>query len=122
MIAPVRGTIKKAKKERDKWKTISWIFIISFVAITSIYLSYWYLFQYPEEVDKNKQAAIEFNQSLINQGIQEAYDLVEILRINCEPLILNYTNENNQSIILTYWPVEGCMSQDQINCILEDAP
>jgi len=121
ITAPVRGRIIKPK--RDKGKIISGIIIISFVILVSGYLTYWKFMQYPGILEEKEQVAIELNETLINQGRligqQEFYDRVESLRINCESLVLNYTNQDNQSILLTYWPVEYCMSEDQVNCVLD---
>ena len=118
ITAPVRG--RELKKKKITWRTLSWITIASLVVIFSIYFTYWNIKIAPNILEEKEQKAFDLNQTLILQGIQETFDLITELRINCQPLTINYTNQNNESILLSYIPVEGCMSQDQINCFLEN--
>ena len=116
MIAPVRGL----KKKRDKKRIASAILIISFVVITSAYLTYWYFYQYPGILEQNAQDAIRLNESLINQGRMGAINSILNSSLNCVPTIISFSNnstgQNNSVTLLPF----NCFSEDLQNYIIEN--
>lgn len=94
IIAPVRGIVKK---KRDKVRIITTVFVISFVIVTSIYLSYWYFVQWPQVQEAEIEQSLEINGSLLRAGADYGYNsaVAQIFEeaIKCEPVPITVDNQ-----------------------------
>jgi len=95
LVAPVRGI--EVKEKRNKGKLVSWIFVISFVVLTSGYTVYWYFYQYPGILEENEQEAIRLNNTLLAMGAQFGYEqaVAQVFEeaIKCEPVPVKLNNQ-----------------------------
>ncbi len=110
IISPVRG--KEPKKKRDKVRIVLTVFIISFVIVTSIYLSYWYFIQLPQVQEEQIKQSLVINNSLLRIGADYGYSsaIQQVFEesIKCEPVPITF---NNHTINLV-----------AIECLQQDAP
>lgn len=107
MIAPVRGT---AKKKRDKMRIAATIFVITFVIVTSVYLSYYYFAKYPNILEEKEQTSLEINESIFIVGADYGYNsaVAQIFEesIKCEPVPITVDNQTINLIAIE------CLQQD----------